>query len=80
MTLRKLLTNFGLYALCVATGAEHADLAADAAGAATSVARSLVVGERIDFGAFRTWKDRLDIDCVCFPHDSPPVAPACAND
>ena len=80
MTLRRLLSNFGLYAFCLATSADLSDIAVEAAATATSVAHALAVGERVDLDALRRWNEPVDIDCLCFPHDSAPVAPACAND
>ena len=75
MTLRKLMTNLPLYALCLGLGG--VDAAADAASAA---ARALVAGERIDLARVRAWTECAASDCVCLPHDSAPVAPTCAND
>ena len=75
MTIRKLLTNLPLYVVCLGFGG--IDGAADSAAAA---ARSLVAGERLDLAWVRAWRDCAAFDCACLPHDSAPVAPACAND
>lgn len=75
MTLRKLLTNLPLYALCL--GLDGADTAARAADA---FARAVVAGDPIELAWTQAWSGCAALDCVCLPHDSAPVAPACAND
>ena len=75
MTIRKLLTNLPLYAVCLGLGGVDA-----AAVATTETVRALVSGERIDLALVQAWKGRAAFDCLCLPHDSAPVAPACAND
>ena len=75
MTLRKLLTNLPLYALCLGLGG-----ADSAAHAASTFARAVVAGERLELAWTRAWSGCAALDCVCLPHDSAPVAPACAND
>lgn len=75
MTIRKLLTNLPLYAVCLGFGGFDA-----AATATTDTVRALVSGERIDLALVQAWKDCAVFDCLRFPHDSAPVAPACTND
>ena len=51
-----------------------------AADAATSVARALVGGDRVDLTWVESWRDRVPLGCPCRSTDSTPLAPACAND
>ena len=75
MTIRKLLTNLPLYVVCLGFGGIDA-----AADTAADAARALIAGEPVELARVLTWRDCAALDCVCLPHDSAPVAPACAND
>jgi hypothetical protein len=74
MTLRKLLANFTLYAVCLAFGG-----GGSAAETATAAARALVGGVPVDLDWLRTWKDRAPFACPCVSPDAAPVAPARTN-